>query len=105
MATFEAAFGFGFVVAVFRPSWRVPVLAIATVQFALHAINHLVDIDRAHPTGIGYFDFFAEFLRRVDLAARADVRLDPREDPQLREARAAAARSPRAAPPAAPSRR
>jgi hypothetical protein len=59
VASFEAAFGFGFVVAVFQPSWRVPVLAIATVQFGLHAINHLVDIDRAHPAGIGYFDFFA----------------------------------------------
>jgi hypothetical protein len=58
-ATFNAALGAGFVVAVFRPSWRLPVLAITTLQFALHTVNHLVDIDKAHPAGIGYFDFFA----------------------------------------------
>jgi hypothetical protein len=58
-ATFNAALGVGFAVAVFRPAWRLPVLAITTVQFALHALNHLVDIDRAHPAGVGYFDFFA----------------------------------------------
>jgi hypothetical protein len=59
VATFNAALGFGFAMAVFRPSWRLPVLAITTVQFALHTLNHLVDIDKAHPAGIGYFDFFA----------------------------------------------
>jgi hypothetical protein len=34
-------------------------LAIATVQFALHSINHLVDIDTAHQAWKGYFDFFS----------------------------------------------
>jgi len=58
-ATFNAALAFGFTVAVLRPSWRLPLLAITTLQFALHTINHLLDIDKAHPTGIGYFDFFA----------------------------------------------
>jgi hypothetical protein len=58
-ATFNAALGAGFLVAVFRPSWRLPVLAITTLQFALHTVNHLVDIDKADPAGIGYFDFFS----------------------------------------------
>ena len=35
-------------VAVRRPSWRVPALAMATVQFATHSINHLVDIAGEH---------------------------------------------------------
>ena len=56
-ATFEAALGVGFVLAVFRPSWRVPVLAITTVQFGLHAVNHLVDASSAHPRWTGWFDF------------------------------------------------
>jgi len=56
-ATFSAAIGVGLVIALRRPSWRVPMLAISTVQFALHSINHLVDIDAAHPAWKGYFDF------------------------------------------------
>jgi len=58
-ATFNGALGVGFIVAVGRPSWRVPVLAITFVQFALHATNHLVDIGQAHPGWTGYFDFFS----------------------------------------------
>ena len=58
-ATFNAALGVGFARRGLRPSWRLPVLAITTLQFALHAINHLARHRPAHPTGIGYFDFFA----------------------------------------------
>ena len=58
-ATFEAALGVGLLVAVRRPSWRVPVLAVVAVQFALHSINHLLDIGSAHPAWTGYFDFFS----------------------------------------------
>jgi hypothetical protein len=76
-ATFNAALGLGFLAALRLPSWRIPVLAIATVQFALHTVNHLIDIDRAHPTWTGYFDFislaFATLLLAFLLrAARAD---------------------------------
>ncbi|HEY7960831.1 MAG TPA: hypothetical protein VID29_02825 [Solirubrobacteraceae bacterium] len=56
-ATFNAAIGGALLVAVRRPSWRVPVLALCTLQFALHSLNHLVDIGRAHPSWNGYFDF------------------------------------------------
>jgi hypothetical protein len=58
-ATFEAALGFGLLVAIGRASWRVPVLAVTAVQFALHTLNHLLDLDRAHPAWIGWFDFLA----------------------------------------------
>jgi hypothetical protein len=58
-ATFGAALGLGLALAVRKRSWRVPVLAITTVQFALHSVNHLVDIDKAHPAWTGYFDFFS----------------------------------------------
>jgi hypothetical protein len=58
-ATFSAAIGVGLLLALRKPSWRVPMLAITTVQFALHSVNHLVDIDKAHPAWNGYFDFFS----------------------------------------------
>ena len=58
-ATFSAAIGVGLAISLRHRSWRVPMLAITTVQFALHSINHLVDIDTAHPVWKGYFDFFS----------------------------------------------
>ncbi len=58
-ATFNAAIGAALLIAVRRFSWRVPVLALTTLQFALHSLNHLIDIGRAHPTWNGYFDFFS----------------------------------------------
>ena len=67
-ATFNAALGVGFALAVSRPGWRVPVLAVTTVQFALHALNHLVDIGKAHPTWTGYFDFVSLLAATLLLA-------------------------------------
>ena len=59
VATFEAALGIGLLVAVWDRSWRVPALGITLTQFALHSVNHLVDIGSSHPSWAGYFDFFA----------------------------------------------
>jgi hypothetical protein len=78
-ATFSAAIGVGLLVALRRPAWRVPMLAISTVQFALHSINHLVDIEKAHPSWNGYFDFFSLAAATLLLAwllrlARAEAR-------------------------------
>jgi hypothetical protein len=68
VATYNAALGVGLVIAIRRLSWRAPLLAILTVQFALHSINHLIDISSAHPAWIGYFDFFALAAATVQLA-------------------------------------
>jgi hypothetical protein len=59
VATYNAAIGFALLVALRRRPWRIPVLALTTLQFALHSINHLVDINSAHPAWNGYFDFFS----------------------------------------------
>ncbi len=56
VASFEAALGVALLIAVRRPAWRVPVLALATIQFALHSLNHLLDVRNAHPAWAGYFD-------------------------------------------------
>ena len=77
-ATFSAAIGVGLLIALRRPSWRVPMLAISAVQFALHSINHLLDIEEAHPAWNGYFDFFSLAAATILLVwllrlARADA--------------------------------
>jgi hypothetical protein len=57
VASFYAAFGLGLALALRRPAWRVPMLTITAAQYALHSVNHLIDIGKAHPTWLGYFDF------------------------------------------------
>jgi hypothetical protein len=59
VATFYGASGIGLVVAMRQASWRVPVLALLAAQYALHSLNHLLDIGRAHPAWAGYFDFLS----------------------------------------------
>jgi hypothetical protein len=59
VATFYAAIGIALLLAIRYVSWRVPVLAVTTIQYALHSLNHLLDIGKAHPAWNGYFDFFA----------------------------------------------
>jgi hypothetical protein len=53
---------------VWRPSWRAPALAVSTIQFALHSLNHLIDIAKAHPEWAGYADFFSLLGGTVILA-------------------------------------
>jgi hypothetical protein len=78
IATFSAAIGVGALVALRSRAWRVPVLTISVVQFALHSVNHLVDIGNAHPRWNGYFDFASLTVATILLAlllriARADA--------------------------------
>ncbi len=68
VATYTAALGVGFAVAARVRSWRVPVLAIATVQFALHTVNHLLDAGKAHPRWTGWFDFGSLLIATLLLA-------------------------------------
>ena len=41
------AFGVALLIAAWVPSWRTPVLAVATLWNGLHLISHIVDVDRA----------------------------------------------------------
>ena len=67
VATFELAIGISLLVAIARPSWRVPVLGVAALQFALHSLNHLLDIGNAHPVWTGYLDFASLAIATVAL--------------------------------------
>jgi hypothetical protein len=68
VSTFYLALGIALLAAATRPTWRVPVLAFATIQYALHALNHLIDIGEADPGWVGPFDFVSLALFAVLLA-------------------------------------
>ena len=53
LATFYLALGAAALVAVRRVSWRVPVLVLALLQYALHSVNHLIDVGEADPGWLG----------------------------------------------------
>jgi len=53
LATWYLALGGVALVAVSRPGWRLPVLVLAFVQYALHAVNHLLDVGEADPEWLG----------------------------------------------------
>ena len=53
LSTFYLALGAVTLVAWKRPSWRVPVLVFSLAQYALHAVNHLIDVGDANPEELG----------------------------------------------------
>jgi hypothetical protein len=62
LATFYIALAAAAFVAALRPAWRVPVLALAIVQYALHTLNHLIDIGNADPSWLGPANFISLLL-------------------------------------------
>jgi hypothetical protein len=59
LATFYLALAVAAFVAARRPAWRVPVLALASIQYALHSLNHLIDIGNANSSWLGPANFVA----------------------------------------------
>ena len=53
IAIWTAVYGAALLVALWRPSWRVPVLGIGVAQGILHTVNHLVDAGLAVPSWKG----------------------------------------------------
>jgi hypothetical protein len=83
VASFYGAIGVGLALAIRHVSWRAPVLAVTTIQYGLHSVNHLLDIGKAHPAWNGYFDFgslaaatvlLAWLWRTATLEARSSTR-------------------------------
>jgi hypothetical protein len=68
LATFYLALGGAALVAVSRPRWRVPVLGLALIQYALHALNHLIDIGDAQTAWLGPANFVSLLLTAGVLA-------------------------------------
>jgi hypothetical protein len=55
-------------VAARREAWRLPVIALAVVHFALHTVNHLVDIGDAVPRSAGTTAFVSLLIATLGLA-------------------------------------
>ena len=66
-ATWYLASGAALVVATDRAAWRVPVLFLIAVQYALHSLNHLLDISEAHTSWLGPANFVSLALATVVL--------------------------------------
>jgi hypothetical protein len=81
VATFYIALGAALFVSVRRRSWRVPLLVFAMLEYAIHAVNHLVDVNQATSAFTAWFDFFSLALITLILAALATVawRVHPAE--------------------------
>jgi hypothetical protein len=75
VATFYLAMGAGLLLAIQRVSWRVPVLVFVTLQYAIHTVNHLIDIGGTDPGWLGPFNFlsllFVTFVSGYLLSAAA----------------------------------
>jgi hypothetical protein len=56
LSTLYLALGIALLLAAGRPSWRVPVLAFALLQYVFHSVNHLIDVGDADPGWLGPFN-------------------------------------------------
>src|SRR5215212_8803844 len=68
LATFYLALGAVGLVSLRRVSWRVPVLSFAVVAYALHSLNHLIDVGEAEPSWLGPADLVLISLSTLLLA-------------------------------------
>jgi hypothetical protein len=68
VGSWQIALGLAAAVAVRRHSWRVPMLAILTLQYALHAISHLIDVGDSDPAWIGPAELVALTIAALALA-------------------------------------
>ena len=55
-ATFYLALGILLLVVSRRPEWRFPVLTLAALQYALHTVNHAIDVGNSEPAWVGPAD-------------------------------------------------
>jgi len=77
LATWYLALGAVTLVAVRRVRWRVPVLALAFAQYALHSLNHLIDVNHAHPKWLGPANLISLVLTTLLLAWMLNAQREP----------------------------
>ena len=69
LSTYNIAMGLALLVSVVKTSWRVPILFLVAVQYLLHALNHLLDINDADTIFMGLFTFFVVAALTILVAA------------------------------------
>jgi hypothetical protein len=65
LATFYLAMGAALLLSIRRAAWRVPVLFLIALQYAIHTVNHLIDIGGTDPSWLGPFNFVSLALLTV----------------------------------------
>jgi UPF0716 family protein affecting phage T7 exclusion len=65
LAAWYLALGAVAFVAISRATWRIPVLAMSFIQYALHSLNHLIDVGEADPEWLGPADLVSLVLVTV----------------------------------------
>jgi UPF0716 family protein affecting phage T7 exclusion len=65
LAAWYLALGTMAFLAIGRAGWRVPVLALSFIQYALHSLNHLIDVGEADPEWLGPADLVALVLTTI----------------------------------------
>jgi hypothetical protein len=73
VGAFYLAAGAGLLVSAWRPSWRVPLLAVGAVWYGVHSLNHLFDVGEARSDARGIFDTVALALAALGSAALAKI--------------------------------
>jgi hypothetical protein len=68
VATLYIALGVVLYVSSRRPSWRVPILSFAVLQYLIHVLVHVIDVDDAASEGKGWFAVFALSVLTAALA-------------------------------------
>jgi hypothetical protein len=65
LAAWYLALGAVAFLAIGRATWRVPVLALSFIQYALHSLNHLIDVSEADPEWLGPVDLASLVLTTI----------------------------------------
>jgi UPF0716 family protein affecting phage T7 exclusion len=65
LAAWYLALGAVAFAAIGRATWRVPVLALSFIQYALHSLNHLIDVSEADPEWLGPADLASLVLATI----------------------------------------
>ena len=73
VASWYLALGAAALIAVSKPSWRVPVLGLAVTQYALHSLNHLIDVGGADPSWLGPANLISLVLTTILLGWMLNV--------------------------------
>jgi hypothetical protein len=68
VAAFQAPVGALLLLALGRRGWRVPALLVASLQFGLHAVSHVVDLGDAEPKWVGVVEVTSLALGTAVLA-------------------------------------
>jgi hypothetical protein len=72
-ASFYLALGVVLLVAAARPAWRLPTLVLAAIEYAVHTVNHAVDVADADPGWLGPVEFVTLVLATVLFAWLASL--------------------------------